>query len=105
MAKRKHPTRAHEHAANMDKIHAGSLVDRQIHMAKTGMHCIQRCASTLQHGAALNIIKGTVPFTIKNAQRGLDTVAVRVGHPLLAGPSPVIFTPVPLAPQRRKGRR
>jgi hypothetical protein len=58
-------------------------------------------ATTLQGGAALNTLKGTLPFALRNAARGLATVATanRLG-------GATIYTPVPPPPpRRRRGRR
>jgi hypothetical protein len=60
-----------------------------------------KVAATVQGGAALNATKGTMPFVLTNASRGMGTTVTP-----LAGA--MIFTPVPVQPaprRRRRGRR
>ena len=70
-------------------------VERQRHLSRmqqlrneTAAFNMLKVATTLQGGAALNAMKGTLPFVLRNASRGMGTIAV--SNPL-AGHT--IYTP------------
>ena len=83
-------------------------VERQRHLSRmqqlrneTAAFNMLRVTTVLQGGAALNATKGTLPFVLANASRGLGTVAT--GGAPLAGA--MIFTPAAIQPApRRRGR-
>lgn len=82
--------------------------ERQRHLARmqqlrneTAAYNMQRVAATIQGGAALNATKGTIPFVLTNASRGMRTVVT--GGTALAGAT--IYRPVAVQPApRRRGR-
>ena len=91
-------------------MHLLGDADRQRHLARmqqlrdeTAAHSMQKVAATIQGGAALNTLKGVMPFAMVNASRGLATVATT-----LAGAT--VYTGVPMQPAparsapRRRGR-
>jgi hypothetical protein len=86
-----------------DAIRQRSNADRLVHMHLMGAFNAMAPANTLAHGAAVNEIKGTTPFVVRNAARGLFTAAMPGSS--LGGVS--VYTAValaPAAPRRRRGR-
>jgi hypothetical protein len=89
-------------------LHLKGDADRQRHLARmqqlrneTAAFNMLKVATTLQGGAALNTVKGAMPYILANASRGLGTVAVT--NPLGGC---TIHAPAPPAPRRRRrGRR
>jgi hypothetical protein len=82
--------------------------ERQRHLARmqqlrneTAAYHMQRVAMTIQGGAALNAAKGTLPFVLRNASRGMGTV-VTGGTPLAGA---TIYTPVAVQPAPKRRRR
>jgi hypothetical protein len=88
----------------VDIIRQRSNAERLAHMHIMGAYNVLAPARTLQHGATMNEIRGTTPFAVANASRGMGTVARRTGHPLIPGASPTIYTALPPAPRRRRRR-
>jgi hypothetical protein len=73
-------------------VHLKGDAERQRHLSRmqqlrneTAASHMLKVAITLQGGAALNATKGTLPFVLTNASRGLSTVATG-GTPLAPRP-------------------
>jgi hypothetical protein len=87
--------------------HLKDDAERQRHLTRmqqlrneTAAYSMMRVATVLQGGVASNIVKGTMPFALANASRGLGTVAMATP---LAGVT--IYTPAVPPSRRRRSRR